>query len=389
MDVSIYFNPLNLSWFSFNEQRPRLGDVIVQHLEENEFPDVANYDLAIIGVPDDRASVGNEGCKAAPDPIRKYLYQLFPGDYNGRITDLGNLIPGSDIKDTYFALRTVVAHLLDLKVIPIIIGGGQDLTFANYRAYEANGQIINIAAIDAKFDLGNTNNLLDSQSYLSNIILHQPNYLFNYTSIGYQSYFVDIEAIDLMNNLYFDIFRLGDIRANLQGAEPLLRNADMLTFDVSAIRQAEAPGNKNASPNGLYGEEACQLAWYAGLSEKLTSAGFYEYNPERDHHGQTAHLVAQMIWYFIEGVYHRRNEFPSESDDQFIKYRVQMDDFNEDLLFFKSKSSDRWWMQVLSPENIQLKYERHYIVPCTYDDYLQASSNELPDRWWQAYKKLM
>jgi len=389
MDISIYFQPIDLSWFSFNEKRPRLGDVVTHHSTEGGFPDLAGCELAIIGVPEDRGAVDNTGCEKGCDAIRKYLYQLFPGDYKASIADLGNIAKGDTINDTYYALSAAVSTLLDNKIIPVILGGSQDLTFANYRAYESNGQIINIAAIDSKFDLGNTQQDLNAQSYLSKIILHQPNYLFNYTNIGYQSYFVDQEAIQLMENLYFDVFRLGDVRRDLKAVEPLMRNADMLTFDVSSVRQPDAPGNMNTSPNGFYGEEACQLAWYAGLSEKLTSAGFYEYNPLMDFNGQTAHLIAQMVWYFIEGVYHRRNEFPNESDENFYKYRVQLDDFTDDLLFFKSKNSDRWWMQVMNTENIQLKYERHYIVPCTFDDYKKATSDELPDRWWQAYKKLM
>lgn len=389
MDISVYFNTLDVSWFSDNEKRPRLGDVTQKNLKDTDFPDIAGLDIAIIGVPEERGCISNAGCGEAPDAIRKYLYNLFPGDYKARIGDLGNIIRGDTLQDTYFALSAAVSTLLDHHVVPVILGGSQDLTFANYRAYETNGQIINIAAVDARFDLGNTEQDINARSYLSKIILHQPNYLFNYTNIGYQSYFVDLEAIELMNNLYFDIFRLGDMRNDLRLVEPLMRNADMLSFDISAIRQSDAPGNKNTSPNGFYGEEACQLAWYAGLSEKLTSAGFYEYNPQQDVNGQTAHLIAQMIWYFIEGVYHRRNEFPKESDDTFIKYRVQMDDFADDLLFYKSKQSDRWWMQVMNPENIQLKYERHYVVPCTFDDYKKATSDELPDRWWQAYKKLM
>ncbi|MDZ7776198.1 MAG: formimidoylglutamase [Bacteroidales bacterium] len=389
MDISIYFNTLDVDWFSFDEDRPRLGDVAQKNLKDTGFPDIADLDIAIIGVPEERGCISNAGCHEAPDTIRKFLYRLFPGDYKARIGDLGNLISGDTLQDTYFALSAVVSTLIDHRVIPIILGGSQDLTYANYRAYETNGQIINIAAVDAKFDLGNTHQDINAQSYLSKIILHQPNYLFNYTNIGYQSYFVDLEAVELMNNLYFDIFRLGDVRENLRLAEPLMRNADMLSFDISAIRQPDAPGNNNASPNGFYGEEACQLAWYAGISEKITSAGFYEYNPTLDVNGQTAHLIAQMIWYFIEGAYHRRNEFPQESNNDFIKYRVQLDDFTDDLLFYKSKQSDRWWMQVMNPENIQLKYERHYVVPCTFDDYKKATSDELPDRWWQAYKKLM
>lgn len=389
MDISIYFQPIDVSWFQFDEKRPRFGDTLVIYKDKAYFPEISDFDLAIIGVKESKGSKNNKGCKEAPDKIRNYFYELFPGDYNAKIVDLGDIIPGNTINDTYFALSSAVAELLENNVLPIILGGSQDLAFANYRAYENNGQIINIASIDSRFDLGNSEEKLSSSSYLSKIILHQPNYLFNYTNIGYQTYFTDQEAIELMNNLLFDIYRLGDIRANMRQVEPILRNADMLTFDVSAIRQPDAPGNVNASPNGFYGEESCQLCWYAGLSDRITSLGFYEVNPELDFNGQTSHLVSQMMWYFIEGFYHRRNEFPHENEKGFIKYKVQMDDFNEDLLFFKSKQSDRWWLQVVAPQNIQMKYERHYIVPCSHDDYKKASSNELPDKWWQAYKKLM
>lgn len=389
MDISIYFQPIDVSWFTFSDKPKRFGDLISIFTDKEAFPEIGDFDLAIIGVKESQGSRGNEGCKDAPDKVRKYFYELFPGDYPARIVDLGNIIQGNTINDTYFALSSAVSELLESNIIPIIIGGSQDLTFANYRAYENNGQIINIAAIDSRFDLGSSEDDLHAHSYLSKIILHQPNYLFNYTNIGYQTYFVDQEAIELMNNLLFDIHRLGDIRADLKQVEPILRNADMLSFDISAVRQPDAPGNHNASPNGFYGEEACQLCWYAGLSDRISSIGLYEINPTLDFNGQTSHLVAQMLWYFVEGFYHRRNEFPHLNEKNFIKYRVQLVESNEDLLFYKSKQSDRWWMQVVAPHNIQMKYERHYIVPCSLDDYRKASANELPDKWWQAYKKLM
>jgi arginase family enzyme len=389
MDISIYFDAVDVSWFTFREKRPRFGDILTVHTAAAGFPLLIDFDIALLGVKESRNAATNHGCEKAPDEIRKYFYKLFPGDYQPKIVDLGNIKAGDTINDTYYALNAVVAHLLANKVIPVIIGGSQDLTLANYKAFETNGQIINIVSVDSKFDLGHAESDLSSESFLSKIILHQPNYLFNYINLGYQTYFVDQEAIDLMDSLYFEAYRLGDVRKDLKMAEPVLRNADLLTFDISAVRFSDAPGNENASPNGFYGEEACQICWYAGLSERLSSIGFYEVNPDFDVNHQTAHLTAQMIWYFIEGFYHRRNEFPHETNDQFIRYRVQMEDFSDDLLFFKSKRSDRWWLQVVRPENIQMKYERHYIVPCTYDDYKKALSNELPDRWWQSYKKLM
>lgn len=379
MDISIYFQPVDVSWYPFGEKKLRFGDTLEIFSDKDHFPDFLDFDIAIIGVEEDRRATGNEGCATAPDAVRKKLYNLFPGNYHPKIVDLGNIKRGDTVEDTYYALSSTVSALLQLKVFPLIIGGSQDLTFANYTAYENNGKIINIAAIDPAFDLGDSEQDMDSESYLSRIILHQPSYLFNYTNIGYQTYFVEQESIELMDALFFDIYRLGDIRSDIKKVEPLLRNADMLTFDVSTIRYSDAMGNGNASPNGFYGEEACQLCWYAGLSDKLSSAGFYEINPKKDTDNQTSFLVAEMIWYFIEGFYSRRGEFPGDKDNDFVTYRVQLEDYSDDIVFFKSKKSNRWWMQVLEPENVQKKYERHYIIPCTYDDYKKQPLTKFPN----------
>jgi arginase family enzyme len=282
-----------------------------------------------------------------------------------------------------------VAELVGQNVIPVIIGGSQDLTFANYQAYQSLGQIINIVAVDPIFDLGKTEHELTAQSYLSEIILHQPNFLFNFANIGYQSYFIDQDALALMKNLFFDTYRLGIVRQNLEEVEPIVRNADIMSFDVSSIRKSDAPGNINATPNGFYGEEACQIVRYAGLSDKLSSIGFYEVNPDLDVHGQTSHLVAQMIWYFMDGFYQRAQEFPFRNEDDYIRYRVTITDHKEEIVFYKSKRTDRWWMEIPLPAEQKLKYERHYLVPCSYQDYQTACNNDIPDRWWMVYQKLL
>lgn len=391
MDLSLYLEPLELPEInSISESaKHRLGDMIRSYLVKDEFPELSDVDIAIIGVNEDRKAVNNEGCAHAPDYIRNSLYKLYRGENTPRIADLGNIRQGHTINDTYFAVSTIVSELIKNKIIPVIIGGGQDLTYANYGAYENLGQVVNIVGIDSVFDLGKTDQELNSQSYLNKIILHQPNFLFNYTNIGYQSYFVDSEAINLMKNLYFDVYRLGMVRHNLEETEPLVRNADMITVDVSAIRQSDAPGNGNTSPNGFYGEEMCQIMRYAGLSDKLSSIGFYEVNPKLDNNHQTTHLVAQMIWYFIDGYYNRKNDHPYKGKRDYVKYTVSIKDNKDKLIFYKSKKSDRWWMDVPVKTTYKNIYERHHLVPCSYSDYQTACGDDIPDRWWQAYQKLM
>ena len=203
---------------------------------------------------------------------------------------LGNVIPGLKLKDTYAALTTIMVELLRQGVFVVILGGSQDLTYAQYVAYQKLEETVNIVAVDAQFDLGSTDEALSADSYLGKIVLHEPNFLFNFSNIGYQTYFVGTDQVELMEKLYFDSYRFGQVHKDIEEAEPIVRNADILSFDISSIRQSDAPGNGNASPNGLYGEEACQIVRYAGMSDKLSSFGLYEINPLFDNHDQTSHL---------------------------------------------------------------------------------------------------
>ena len=390
MDISPYFEPIDTTNFDNKEDYlpTSLGEILSTYTSDTSFPDLEDTDIAIIGVKEDRNAVSNEGCADGPDYVRNKLYQLYQGAFKARITDVGNITKGDKIEDTYFALTTVIGELIKEDIVPVIIGGSQDLTYANYAAYENVKQTINMAVVGSTFDLGVAGQELDSKSFLSKIILHQPNYLFNYSNIGYQSYLVDQNAMELMNKLYFDVYRLGYVQNNLQEVEPIVRNADVLSFDVSSIRQSDAPGNKNTSPNGFYGEEACQIMRYAGMSDKLTTVGVYEFNPDFDHHHQTAHLIAQMIWYFVEGFYSRKKDYPVGDKSKYTKYRAIIKDGNHEIQFYRSNKSDRWWMNVPYPANEKVKYERHHLIPCSYQDYELALKDEVPDRWLQAYKKL-
>lgn len=388
MDISIYFQPNSDQKEDYLQTQ--LGFQIDSYTASYGFPDLENKSIAIIGVNEDRGAINNLGCANAPDLVRKYLYRLFSLSSKSSIVDLGNIQAGFTKEDTYFALSNAISTLVKKKIIPIVLGGGQDLSYANYIAYEKLEQMVNLVSVDPQFDLGNINEQkITSHNYLGNIILHQPNFLFNYSNIGYQTYFVEQPALDLMAKLYFDTYRLGFFKFNMEEIEPIVRNADILSFDISSIRFSDAPGCANHSPNGFYGEEACQIMRYAGLSEKLTSLGIYEINPEFDKDDQTVHLAAQMIWCFIDGFYNRKKDFPFSDKSEFTKYIVFVEEGKYELNFFKSNKSDRWWMEVPYPSSKKSRYERHLMVPCSYSDYQTACNQNLPDRWWQTVQKLV
>ncbi|WP_295677019.1 formimidoylglutamase [uncultured Mucilaginibacter sp.] len=358
-----------------------------------DFPDLEQKkDIALIGVLEDRNAINNAGCALGPDYVREKFYQLNEGNYNTKIVDLGNIRQGAAVTDTYFALKTVVNELVKKDIIPVIIGGGQDLTYAQYLAYETLEQKVDLVIIDPRFDLDDDDKAIDtiettSTSYLNKIFLHDPNYLFNFSNLGYQTYYTSQDSLRVMDKLYFDTHRLGEIAGNVAVAEPIIRNASMVSFDMGVIRSSDAPGNTNANPNGFWGNEACQLARYAGINDKLSSIGFYEFNPAYDNNGQTAMLLAQMIWYFMDGVYSRKKDFPLHPKSQYLIYKTSLMHDEHELVFVKSKKTDRWWMQVPYPSRGS-KNERFHLVPCRYDDYKTAVSGEMPDLWWRTFQKL-
>jgi formiminoglutamase len=189
--------------------------------------------------------------------------------------------------------------------------------------------------------------------------------------------------------MYFDAFRLGDYYSNNKMVEPLVRNSDILSFDMDAIRASDYKANTKDSPHGFYGEDACRIMRYAGLSDKLTSLGIFNFKSHDLFVKQDANLVAQMVWYFIEGVNNRKSDYPIGTKINYTKYRVSVDDFKDEIIFYKSDKSGRWWMEVPYPNAENLKFQRHLLVPCTYEVYQDAVKNDMPNLWWKTYQKLV
>ena len=360
-----------------------LGKNIKIHTKQKGLPKLKNAQIAILGVLEGRNAVDNLGTGKGLENIRKYLYQMFPGNWHSTIVDLGNVPVGNQVADTFFLVQDIVAQLIKKNITPIIIGGSQDITYANYRAYDSLDQTVNVVAVDNKFDLGELEDITTSQNFLHKIVMEKPSNLFNYSNIGFQTFFNSQEEIDLVDKLFFDAYRLGEVTHDITVVEPVLRDADMVTIDIGAVRKSDAPANNNAVPNRFYGDQICAIARYAGISRKVSSFGIYEYNAKYDEREQTAHLIAQMIWYFIEGYNLRIDEYPFESKNKYKKYIVLLE--NESINFYKSDKSERWWMEI---EYFNNKSKKSTLIPCTYQDYLTANNQIYPERWLKTFRKL-
>ncbi|MCV9926654.1 formimidoylglutamase [Flavobacterium sp. LS1R49] len=356
-----------------------LGSKIVLHTKE-QFPDLAKINIAIIGVLENR---GNTSAISDVNlnPVRKKLYGMFPGNWEMSIADLGDILPGDSVDDTYYVLKKITAALIKNRVIPIVIGGSQDLTYSLYRAYDELEQMVNLVAVDNKFDFGKESEDSSSTSYLTKIIVDAPNNLFNYCNIGYQTYYNSQEEIDLIEKLFFDAYRLGEMSNNIALAEPVFRDADLVSFDLNSIKSADSGNMISFEPNGFNGKEICSLARYAGISDKVTAFGLFNH----DNTLQEAPIVAQIIWYFIEGYHYRSNEYPYGSRKNYLKYIVPLEE--EELVFYKSDKTDRWWIEIPFISNGSNKLKRNTLLSCSYDEYLTACNQELPERWWKAQRK--
>lgn len=315
--------------------------------------------------------------------VRSEFYQLFKGNWISKIVDLGHLFEGETDRDTQYALSQICEELLMKKVIPVVLGSNHRFTYSCYRAYDNLEQTVNLCSVDSKFNFGAFSDEIKDDSFLSSIIMDEPNNLFNFSNIGFQTYLVPQTEVDLIEGLGFDAYRLGEAK-NLKSIEPICRDADIVSIDLEALRFSDSPAAKNIGPNGFYGDEVCAISRYAGISDKLSLFGIFGFDQDLDVRDQSAKLIAQMIWYFTEGVNFRANDFPFGSKTNYFKYIVPHED--DGINFYKSDKTDRWWMEV--EINSISKHSRHSLVPCSYEDYLEACDQQIPERWYRAQKKL-
>ena len=360
-----------------------LGNKIQIHTSKRGIPDLDTTKIVIIGVPENRNSIDYLGDELNLNEIRKSLYNLYPGNWSTEIADLGNIILGENIEQTYGRIISMLSILFEKNIIPIIIGGSHDLLYANYRAYDSFKSTVNIVNIDSNFDIGDSAKPINNLSYLGKIILDEPHNLFNYSNLGYQTYHNSQEEIDLMENLYFESYRLGEVCSNIRLSEPVMRDADIVSVDLKSVRASELSSRQKFSPNGFDGKEICALSRYAGISNKVSSFGIYEYKSSNEDE-ITEMLISQIIWYFIEGVNCRIQDSDFQNDEDYNKFTVIVDEY--ELVFYQNKITSRWWIEIIG-DGSNNKLKQNTLLPCTLDDYEVAKNGMIPERWFKAIKK--
>ena len=396
-ELPSYFKGIERDLFIKDEDGfERIGDKTDINFSDGEFCNVYDADVVMFSV-DEYRGAGKQNNSDYTDGIRKEFYGLYPSRREVKVCDLGRMTVGAELRDTYFLLSEICGCLFELGKTVIVLGGGDDLSLGVYKGYSQIGRIINMVGIDSRFDLTGVSKDDGSiyRNWLEEIMTAEPNYLFDYTLLGYQSYYVEKGGEDLLDDLYFERYRLGLLQGKLEKTEPILRDCDFISVDTGCLRKSDC--KESISPHGFYGEELCKLLHYGGLSDKLSCLLISGFAQNMD---SGCKITAHGLYYFLEGYTGRMGEVDIEDNDNYLRFEVLLnpqdgggtygDDGKqiEKALFYKSKLSDRWWVVVPCSDELKKRYRRHYIVPCEYKDYQEASKGKLPMKWIKAYNKL-
>ncbi len=373
LNISDFLSPINLFEISNDEgyRDGQLGKAIAVY--DEEFPDLSDAHIVLVGCGEQRGSGMIGGESEAPAKVRRHFFGMYYWHQDIHVADIGNVKAGSSFSDSYAALKTVISELIGDGKTVIVLGGSHDLTLAQYQAYADNKKLIEASCVDALIDL-NIDSPFRHENFLMEMLTGEPNYLRHYNHIAFQSYYAHPRMLETMDKLRFDCFRVGHVKESIEEMEPVIRNSDLFSFDISAIANAYAPAN-SISPNGLNGEEACVLMRYAGMSPNVKSIGVYGYNPHHDRDELTARQVSQMLWYVLDGRSRGKREAELNEKESFNEYHMAFAEV--ETVFLQSKKTGRWWMRL--PDN--------RFIACSYKDYLLASSNEIPERWLRAQER--
>jgi len=386
VDLNDYFNPVSIEGPDFEYLTGQAGfpHNISIHTENHPLKDISKFKIALLGVPEGRNSP-NAGSLKGPDMIREQLYRLAKIPGKSKIIDLGNMKQGNTFNDTIAGLTDILSILITENLFPVIIGGTSALIPAVDKALSQYIKKYTLTAVDSRIDFSSERKEPDSFNYLNAILSNHKSTFSHYINIGYQTYLNDQQIINRFLKRQSELIRIGDVRQAIYLTEPLFRDSDVAIFDISAVRQSDAPGTISTSPNGFYGEEICLLARYAGISDKLKVFGLFDVNPEYDIRNQTTGLAAQILWFFLEGFSQKQYETPVlniSNSGRFIKYHVRITDLEDDLIFVKSNLTDRWWIELPAEK------DQNLYVACSHEDYLKANRNEVPARWVHAVGRL-
>ena len=336
----------------------QLGNTISDEVQENG--------VVLIFCSDERGSGGNAEMKDF-SRLRKEFYTLSSFDFEVSICDLGDLMSGKTQADTRYVLEEILTFCYNKNAVPVVIGGSVDLSYALFSALNFHQKGINYAHISNVASLSNEGEEISESNYLHKILTKKEASLRNFHLLGYQRHLNEIALLKLMKEVDFDVLRLADMMNTTERAEPFFRRADMVTLNCDAVESFSEAFSTNPQVNGLNRREICAYMKEIGLSENLKTVGVFNFNA--DSKNLLNHqLMAQMLWYLIEGINVQRTHPKERSYDTFVvlidnrDFSFKRDTFSGLWYFAKGKDVKKW-------------------IPCSREDYENDKRGELNKRF--------
>lgn len=292
---------------------PRMGEIVRS--------DPSHYgasDIVILGCPQDegvRRNGGREGSAGAPNAIRDQFYRLTTFNMRKRIFDLGDVIIGGDLETTHEAQTSIARKVLSDGKRLIVLGGGNDISYPDGVAMaEVFGPDLWIAVnVDSHLDVRiaeQRNNGTQFRQLLEGKHL-RPTYFYE---VGFQTHFCSPVYYEYIRDLNVHRISLELLRSR---AEADVELKDMIrdkfighssslntffSFDMSAVRGADAPGTTAGPAIGLRAGEFITLVKYAASLANTKIVEFSEVLPAVDVDNRTSKLVAIGMHRFCTGV---------------------------------------------------------------------------------------
>jgi formimidoylglutamase len=320
----ILVEPASNLFFSRNDSADiRMGDLVLRKME-GYVPEVK---IGLLGVPEDegvRRNKGRTGARGAPTEIRRALYKLTPfapeqitanAIPSLRIFDFGDVREGRVLEETHERLEYAVEIMMGEGIVPIVLGGGHDISYPNFCGFSKTASRVGVVNIDAHLDFRNPVPERHSGTSFRQMLndVHEKLLPANLVEYGIQPFANVAEHFQEMTQRGANILSFDHIRAKgfTHTFESALRLASsgvervMVSFDIDAVRGADAPGVSAPSPVGLFAEDMLQAAFLTGKSSLVRLIDIAEVNPEYDIDGKTAKLAALVVMHFLSGFLQR------------------------------------------------------------------------------------
>ena len=170
MNLDIYFHPIE----SIDVKKNTIGSIC--EIYNTNFPDWESSDIVLISVDENLGLPELTNQESNHVKVRQQLYNYHLAKGNTlKMADLGIIKKGASTSDTYAALEDITAEIQKKGKLLLILGGTQDLTYANYLGYKKLEQTINVACIDQKIDLEISSEApISSNNFINHLLTFQP-----------------------------------------------------------------------------------------------------------------------------------------------------------------------------------------------------------------------